>query len=337
MSYWQNYFVCSFDIGDKLVYNHFIILEGRKIVKIFKHRGDIYISKSGYKSSREERILLSLLAVIVVLTLIFLAIMGHKYSSFAEFIAGDDITIEQTEVYNEVNLPDISGRTNFLVFETDDEQSVIHYAYLVQMDCDTMSYKACTLDPKLTIDGDSLYDIYLSGGGALLQSRLTSVLGTNIDYYFGFENSDMVEFINSLGTIIYPMNESIKFNSGADDDSYSIRISDGEQRLGGNDISNLLRYYSNENMNISTSNEILLYALTQLFNADNFEKCDQLFRQMVTNSSTNITVRDFENGKDSIMVFCYKNSDITIYSCSPDYAKHQLSSNDLQDIKGYFN
>lgn len=306
-------------------------------MKIFKNRGDIYISKSGYKSSREERILLSLLAVIVVLTLVFLAIMGHKYSSFAEFIAGDDVTIEQTEEYNEINLPSISGRNNFLVFETDDEQSVIHYAYLVQMDCDTMSYKACTLDPRLTIDGDSLFDIYLSGGGALLQSKLTSVLGTNIDYYIGIENSDMVEFINSLGTVIYPMNESIKFNSGTDDDSYSIRIGDGEQKISGNDICNLMRYYSNEKQNIATANEILLYSLTQLFNTENFDRADQLFRLIVTNSTTNITVRDFENGKDSIMVFCYKNSDITIYSCSPKFAKHKLSATDIQDIQGYFN
>lgn len=306
-------------------------------MKIFKHRGDIYISKSGYKSSREERILLSLLAVIVVLTIVFLAIMGHKYSSFAEFIAGDDVTIEQTEEYNDINLPAISGKTNFLVFETDDEQSTIHYAYLIQMDCDTLSYKACTLDPNLKIENSSLYDIYLSGGGALLQAKLNSVLGTNIDYYIGLKNSDMVEFINSLGTILYPMNDGIKFNSGTDDDNYAIRIGDGEQNLGGNDISNLIRYYSNEKINYSTANEILLYSLTQLFNTDNFDRCDQLFRLLVTNSSTNITVRDFENGKDAIMVFCYKNSDITIYSCTPSYAKHQLSSNDLQDIKGYFN
>lgn len=306
-------------------------------MKIFRHRGDIYISKAGFKNSREERILLSLLAVIVVVTVAFLILLGVRYDSFSEFIAGDDVTVEQTEVADDILLPDISGRTNFLVLETDDEESTIHYMYLVQMDCDNMAYKACTLAPNMNIDDKSALDLYLTGGGALLQSSLTSYLGIDIDYFIDFKRSDMVEFLNSFGSFIVPIKDNIMFNSGYDDDSYSIRVADGEQTISGSDAPNLLRYFVNEQKNYANANEIVLYGLTQLFNADNFEKCDQLFRLMITNSSSNITVRDFENNKASIMVFCHKNTDIIVYSCVPSYSGKKLTDKSVQEIKGYYN
>lgn len=306
-------------------------------MKLFKHRGDIYVSKAGFKASREERILVSLLIVIVVLTIAFLAFLGAKYSSFSDFIAGDDVTVTQQPVDDEIALPDISGKINFLVIETDDEQSTINYLYLVQMDSDSKSYKTCTLSPNMTVDGKSVTDLYLSGGGALIQSQLTSLLGFDVDYYIAFKNSDFDEFIGKLGSFIYPMGESVKFNGGAEDNAYSIHIGDGEQNLNATDATNLMRYYSNDNVNFGTANELVLYGLTQLFNADNFDNCEKLFRLLITNSSTNITVRDFENGKDSLMVFCLKNTDITVYSCIAQYKGNALSTDSQRDIKGYFN
>ena len=50
-------------------------------MKIFKHRGDIYISKSNGKKSREEHILLILLVIIIIFTVAFFGILSQKYSS----------------------------------------------------------------------------------------------------------------------------------------------------------------------------------------------------------------------------------------------------------------
>lgn len=306
-------------------------------MKIFKHRGDIYVSKSGYKSSREERILLIILAFIVAITVAFLVALNNKYDSFSDFIAGDDVTVSESYKDDSIALPQIEGKRNFIVFETDDEESIIHFAYLIQMDGDNMSYKVCTLSPNMTIDGESLYDIFLLGGGALVQSRLTSFLGIDIDYYIDFEYSDFVEFVNSLGNVIYPMPSAIKHNGGAEGDHYAIRVSEGEQSLSGKDNINLMRYFSNEKVNLATCNELVLYSLTQLFSEENYNRCDSLFRLFISNASTNITVRDFENGRDSIMVFCYKNNDLTVYSCNASFKKNQLTAESMQEIKGYFN
>ncbi|MFR2018466.1 MAG: hypothetical protein ACLS27_07570 [Eubacterium sp.] len=88
-------------------------------MKIFKHRGDIYISKSSGKKSREEHILLIMLAIIVIFTVVFFAILSQKYSSVKEFFAGDSVTVTQQANNGVEELPQISGKSNFLIIETD--------------------------------------------------------------------------------------------------------------------------------------------------------------------------------------------------------------------------
>lgn len=305
-------------------------------MKIFRHRGDIYLSKSNYKSSREERILVSLLVVVVAFTIAFLVIMGQRYESIADFIAGDDVSVTQAVVYDDVNLPAISGKTNFLVIETDDEESSIHYAYLIQMDCDNLAYKVSTLNPNMEINGNSLYDLYLSGGGAMVQNELTSYFGFDINFYAVFAYSSMVEFIDSLGNLAYSLDSEINYSNDTDGDSYSIRLAKGNQYLNGNNVSNLMRYYSNEKVNYSVANKIVLYSLTQLFNSENYDKAERLFRSFISNSSTNISVRDFEDNQNSVMVFCKKNKKITTYSCELKYSGNELTQDSIQTAKGYF-
>lgn len=308
-------------------------------MKLFKHRGDIYISKSGYKSSKEERILLSLLAVIVLVTLALLVLMSNKYSSFTEFIAGDEVTVETTQPVGEddiLSMPKISGKHNFLIYETDNEQSAIHYAYLLQVDGDSLAYKACALNPGMKIDGKTLYSIYSTGGGAALMTQMTALLGVDIDFFVGFDKNSFIEFENKLGSFIYPSATDVDYSGGTDDDAYSVRLRVGEQPLQGVEVSNLLRYFTSKTKEYSRANEIILYAYTGLFNSDNYDKGEYLFRTLVTSATTNITVRDYENNKNVLYVFSNKNTDVTVYSCVPMYEGKELTQQSVQEIKGYF-
>lgn len=305
-------------------------------MKIFKHRGDIYIGKSSGKKSREEHILLILLAIVVVFTVVFFGILSQKYSSVKEFFAGDSVTVTEQVSENE-ELPQISGKSNFLILETDDEESVIHFAFLVQADKDTQSYKVCTLSPNTDIDGQSLYDLYSLGGGATVQTKLTAYLGINIDYYAAMKTDDFIEFVNKLGTYVYPSSEVIKFNNDDSNDKYSVRLGKGEQKLSGSETSDLLRYYSNDNVDYSKANQVILYGLTELFNADNFDNAQAVFRLFINSATTNITVRNFQDNIDALEVFCKKNSDISVYSANIKYSKNNvLTQKSVQEIKGYF-
>lgn len=305
-------------------------------MKIFKNRGDIYISKAGYKSSKEERILVTLLIIIVFFTMAFAVVLANKYDSVKDFFAGDSVTVTQNVQDLEV-LPEISGKTNYLILETDKDETTIHYIYLLQADKDYLCYKVCTLLPDMIIDNESLYDIYQQGGGAALQTRLTSYFGFDIDYYACFDDDSFIEFAGKLGKFVYPSTEKIKFNGGGEDDEYAIRIFEGEQTVDSTTLSNLLRYYSTEKVNLQKTNEIILYGITQLFNEENYEDREALFRLFISSATTNITVRNMQDGRDSLYVFCKKNTDITVYSAKSEYDdKKVLTQNSVKDIKGYF-
>ncbi|MGN0457562.1 MAG: hypothetical protein ACI4IL_01145 [Eubacterium sp.] len=305
-------------------------------MKIFKNRGDIYISKAGYKSSKEERILVTLLIIIVFFTMAFAVVLANKYDSVKDFFAGDSVTVTQNVQDLEV-LPEISGKTNYLILETDKDETTIHYIYLLQADKDYLCYKVCTLLPDMVIDNESLYDIYQQGGGAALQTRLTSYFGFDIDYYACFDDDSFIEFAGKLGKFVYPSTEKIKFNGGGEDDEYAIRIFEGEQTVDSTTLSNLLRYYSTEKVNLQKTNEIILYGITQLFNEENYEDREALFRLFISSATTNITVRNMQDGRDSLYVFCKKNTDITVYSAKSEYDdKKVLTQNSVKDIKGYF-
>lgn len=305
-------------------------------MKIFKHRGDIYIGKSSGKKSKEEHILLILLIIVVIFTIAFFAILSQKYSSVKDFFAGDSVTVTEQADNSVEELPQISGKSNFLIIETDEEESVIHFAFLIQADKDTQSYKVCTLSPKTDIDGQSLYDLYSLGGGATIQTKLTAYLGVNIDYYAAIKTDDFIEFVNKLGTYVYPSTEAVKFSNEDANDKYSVRIDKGEQKLSGSETSDLLRYYSNDKVDYAKSNEIILYGLTELFNSDNYDNAEAIFRLFINSATTNITVRNFQDNIDALEVFCKKNTDISVYSATVKYKSNVLTQKSVQEIKSYF-
>ncbi len=305
-------------------------------MKLFKNRGDIYIPKSEYKKSKEEMILKILLIFIIIFTVIFIVLLNHKYKNIAQFFGEGEVTTTQIAMEEE-ELPNISGKTNFLFFETDDRKETIHYIILLQADKDTMAYKVCSLSPDMKIDKQSLFDIYKIGGGASLQTKLTEYFGFEIDNWAEFDNSSFVDFISKFGSMVYYSDEDISFSGGGENDKYTIHVSDGEQNINGKELSNLLRYYSVEKKQYGLENELVLSALTQLLNEENYENCDSLFRLFIKSSSSNITVRDFENSKNAIMIFCLKNEDITVYSTVSEYNKKNiLTQQSVKQIKGYF-
>ena len=90
-------------------------MKGGGRMKIFKNRGDIYISKSKGIKSAEERVLLIILAIIVILTIAFVVMLSQKYSSVAEFFVGEDVSVSDMAVDDMESLPQISGKSNYLL------------------------------------------------------------------------------------------------------------------------------------------------------------------------------------------------------------------------------
>ncbi len=306
-------------------------------MRLFKNRGDIYIPKTGKSNSKEAKILFVFLFFIVIFTVVFVVLLNGRYKNAAEFFGEGEVSVTENSEFNEVNLPSVTGKTNFLILETDDENEIIHYIFLLQADKDNFAYKAAALSPDMKLDKTSIKEVYETGGGAALQTKLTEYLGIEIDYYAEFENSSAVDFLGKLGTIIYPANSDIRFSGGSGTDKYTIHINEGEQKLSATEMTNLLRYFSNEKHNYSAECELVLRIMTGLFNQKNFESSESLFRLFIKSCKSDITVRDYENGKNSIYVFCMKNTDITVYTVQTKYDENKvLTQKALKEIKGYY-
>ena len=306
-------------------------------MRLFKNRGDIYIAKSGVNASKQTKILYALLAATVVFTVVFVVLLSQRYDTVAAFFADGEVTAtEQAVLSDEEQLPHIAGKTNFLVMETDDAQTELHYLFLLQADKDNLAYKTAALPLDLTVEGVPITDIFAQGGSAALQKQLTEYFGFTIDYQVQFKASSFVEFVNKLGSFVYTANREIRFSGGEGDDSYSLRVNEGEQRLSGRDINNLLRYYAQEEKNSAAENELVLAMFRGIFNTENYEKSDSLYRLFVKSCNTDITVRDFENGKNALMVYCTKNTDITVYAVTAEAQDGELTAETLKALKGYF-
>lgn len=304
-------------------------------MKIFKNKGDIYISKSK-KISNQAKILYSLLALIVIFTVVFVGYLHKNYFSAAEFFARGEVTTTQQAEDIKSQLPDISGKTNFLILETDDNKEKIHYIYLLQADRDNKAYKAAALSPLMKINNENLQSIYNSGGGLALKSRLTEYFGFEIDYYADFDMSSFVEFVNKLGSYVYISNEKINYSNDEEDDKYTLKINEGEQLISGSETSNLLRYYSEKAHSFSAENEVILKALPALLNEKNYENVDALFKLFMKSCKTDITVREFENGKNGVSVFCIMSTDLTLYSADTEFnSDGSLKDSSIKNIKGY--
>lgn len=307
-------------------------------MRIFKNRGDIYIPKSGYKSSKEEQILLSLLGVVVVFTVAFVIIMGNRYDfSMKNFFASDKVIEEQQEISTTATLPAISGKSNYLVVETNDKKDTVFYALLIQADRDNIAYKATILSPQTVIGTKSINQSFADGGIQGLFADMNNYFGFDINYYAHFTTSTFKDFVGDLGTFLYPSPESFKFSGGQGADEYSVRINEGESTINAKNFSNLLRYYVNEAKTYAIPNEIVLYALVGLIDEESQEDAQELFRTFIDNCSTNITVRDFASATDAMTVFTKSTDSIKVYSCVAQYDQNfTLTQESLKDIKGYF-
>ena len=95
-------------------------------MRIFKNRGDIFFSKTNKEKSTEQKILIIALVVIVIFSVIFLFVVGAKNDfSAKKFFEPEDLstTVETTE--HEVVLPQVSGKTNYIITVSDESNLLL--------------------------------------------------------------------------------------------------------------------------------------------------------------------------------------------------------------------
>ena len=302
-------------------------------MRIFKNRGDIYIPSTKIKSDLEQKILLILLAFGVAFTCVFLVLVGIKYDfSIKNFFSpGNTVTKENNEI---VNLPEISGKTNFLFIMNNSNTDEIYFCSLIQVDMDNIAYKVCTLDKNTYSDGKSLLDIYKTGGAGNVVNAVKSLLGIDIDYYIDESVEEYKKMYDAFGSINYLVLNEIRYKDTSTY-GFNIKLKGGNQTVNGDLASKLIRYYLSEN-DYETVNEIMITALSQQINPENYEKKEYLFSSLIEHSKTNITITDYTKSENALKVLSSETTGVNVYSVVIKYENNKLTSESIRNIKGYF-
>ncbi len=303
-------------------------------MRIFKNRGDIYISSSRVKSDLEQKILLAVLAFIIVFTAVFLIIFGIRYDfSFKAFVTPDDL--KEEEVVEEEQLPVVQGKTNYLFLLSNENTQELYFCALFQTDMDTISYKACTISPQTLENGKSVSQTYSSLGAAGVSKSISRLFGVDIDYYADFNYTDYEEMYDYLGSVNYTVLNDVRYKDTSRY-GYNIRISAGNQTLDGDNAVKLMRYYISQENNYSAVNDMILAAVSQHMNAENYENRERIFSRFIEYAETNITVRDFTAQQDNLTVLSSDTTGVNVYSVPLIYEGNNVISDSVSDALGYF-
>lgn len=290
--------------------------------------------KTKFKSDVEQKVLISILAFIIVFTAVFVIFIGFKYDfSAKKFFTPDDLKVVAVE--NDDVLPQVSGKKNYLFIMNNEDTNEMYFCTVIQVDLDTLSYKAATIKNDTQIEGKKLSEIYANAGGAGVQTNLNAYLGINIDYYVDESVNNFSDWFDSLGKVNYTLIDDVRYKDTSRY-GFNIKLKSGEQVLDGDKASKLLRYFAGEGDNISAVNDIFLAALSQQINAENYDQREKLFNVFIEKSETNFTVKDFTESVDGLKVLSDDTTGVNVYNVNTSCESGKLTEQSLSDIKAYF-
>ncbi len=290
--------------------------------------------KTKFKSDVEQKVLISILAFIIVFTTVFVIFIGFKYDfSAKKFFTPDDLKVVAVE--NDDVLPQVSGKKNYLFIMNNEDTKEMYFCTVIQVDLDTLSYKAATIKNDTQIEGKKLSEIYANAGGAGVQTNLNAYLGINIDYYVDESVNNFSDWFDSLGKVNYTLIDDVRYKDTSRY-GFNIKLKSGEQVLDGDKASKLLRYFAGEGDNISAVNDIFLAALSQQINAENYDQREKLFNIFIEKSETNFTVKDFTESVDGLKVLSDDTTGVNVYNVNTSCENGKLTEQSLSDIKAYF-
>lgn len=304
----------------------------------FKNRGEIYFSKVNKEKSKEQKILFTALAVIVVFTVLFVCVLAVTNDfSAKKFFAPDnlpsvsDVNMPDDEL---IELPEVEGKRNYAFMLYDN--STMLFTALIQSDMDTKAFKVSIIRGDTQLEGNTLSSLFASAGAENSLNAIEALFGVDFDYYIAVDSKSYQDFYDKLGAVSFPIVNDIKYKEEKSPVSYSLKMKAGEQTIDGKHFVNLIRYYIDAENNFSQANELMLAALAQQLNSGNMADSDNLFRKFSAIADTNISVRDYSLAADRLAVVTNEQSAINVYNAPCEYEDNKISNEGIKKVKGYF-
>ena len=192
----------------------------------------------------------------------------------------------ETETENTVSVESLEG-TNQIAFIILNNSKEFEFCSIISTDYDNHKMTVHTVDDK------SLADEYNKGNKNLLSS-LNSTYGYNLEKYAVFTYSSLRAFLSEYKSYNINVLDNVNYHS----EDFILELEKGMQELNGENLYKYIRISDNYTRSLVISDIINNY-----LTAENIEIFDDIFKDFINNSDSNISVVDFDYEADRLKVY----------------------------------
>lgn len=211
---------------------------------------------------------------------------------------------ETTQEVTETQAVTVESERTFLLWCAGSGRENMRFLSLVKVKLPECKISVCTIDTKTALAAteagtESLASIYLKSGDRALVSAIENAYGIKIDRYIGASETDFKSFINYFGGVDISIPEQVNYRNS----EMSLVLIKGDQNLKGDTFFKYMLYLDTlGNSGSRRQSAAVSQLLESIFNPDNLNKRNRIFKQITNDMSTNISIVDFSSEENGIVL-----------------------------------
>ncbi len=232
--------------------------------------------------------------------------LNYDFNNF--FNTGESTTAEP-EITTEA--PErFEGGAMFLVGVTTDDKKTLDFAQIISVDLGERTIRVVPVSADtacVTKKGKTLSDIVFDGGGTELKAELSEIYGENISRYVMLTENDYKTVFRTMGDIKVKLPAEIVY----DTDDMFLELSEGENDMTPEKTYKYMKYlcetYSPEEAARKNA-DLSVFAFDSLYNTENLSEAEDIFKILINNCTSDISIVDFTENKNKLSALLPKDS-----------------------------
>lgn len=253
-----------------------------------------------YQKKKKVRLFLAaFFSFVVVFGGLSLFILGYTSGFDLNKMIGKPENPEQTNPSDAIEsvLPEISGRAAFLLACGSDDGKTLYLTALVSADMDHQLFSIYMLNPdtqaKAGSRSVSLQEQFQTGGVGALRQAVEEITGIKADRYVYTAEKGFKAILRALGnSVILDVPAKIDYRG----DDFALRLQPGEQTLNADTLLKWVKYtQGGREAQLDRQALFLRAVFDQLINVENVRDADRLFKKIINEVDSDISMLDYTN------------------------------------------
>lgn len=259
-------------------------------------------SRSDKGNARKFWIVLTVSVLAVLLVSVAVILRNNDYDIDAAF--GFEKETGTTEEASEAPSSVYEAERYFLLWCADSDRQSVHFMSLVRTELPECRVTVCSIDPYSVIEttgsgSETAASILAKSGERALVDALEKAYGVDINRYIGTDETDFKTFVNYFGGLKITVPEQVEYKT----EEMSLVLIKGNQNLKGDTLFKYMRYLNSLGADgKKRQSAAVLEILGGVFSPGNLNKRSRIFSQITNNMITDMTIVDFSQEEDGIVM-----------------------------------